>query len=87
MCALFCVTVAGWLGCREYVLYFTSGPDGPGGSTPMDGGGHCDCSSDASTNRTCPLQCEAEVGCFAGTHDGRLLEYYSATVQCLASIE
>ena len=50
----------------ETVLYFTSGPDGPGGSTPTDGGGHCDCSSDAALNRTCPLKCIAQVGCFAG---------------------
>ena len=50
----------------EYVLFFTSGPTGPGGTTPMDGGGQCDCSSDASLNKTCPFQCDAEVGCFAG---------------------
>ena len=50
----------------ETVLFFTSGPTGPGGSTPMDGGGHCDCSSDAALNKSCPFQCEAEVGCFAG---------------------
>eukprot|EP01050_Picozoa_sp_SAG11_P001603 SAG11_NODE_71_length_18338_cov_14.752974_7_plen_710_part_00 len=50
----------------EYVLYFTSGPDGPGGPTFMDGGGHCDCSTREALNATCPLQCEAEVGCFAG---------------------
>ena len=50
----------------EYVLFFTSGPTGPGGTTPMNGGGQCDCSSDAALNKTCPLQCDAEVGCFAG---------------------
>jgi hypothetical protein len=50
----------------ETVLYFTSGPQGPGGSTPMDGGGHCDCSSQLALNKSCPFQCEAEVGCFAG---------------------
>lgn len=50
----------------ETVLFFTSGPEGPGGGTFMDGGGTCDCSSKATLNRTCPLVCDAEIGCFAG---------------------
>ena len=50
----------------EFVLFFTSGPDGPGGSTPMDGGGACDCTSPATLNATCPLACPGRAGCFAG---------------------
>ena len=50
----------------EWVMWFTSSKEGPGGVTPgaaNAGFKHCDCTSNASLYETCRFQCPPVTGC------------------------